>query len=63
MRNKSNTQPLEKKRPTMLLAMLPAKFVLPNALPAKFDAWLNLSHRENARVFMTDNTNAMTVLR
>jgi hypothetical protein len=54
-------QPLEKNRPTMLLAMLPAKLVLPNALPAKLDAWLNLSHLENARVFMTVKTNAMTM--
>ena len=45
----------------MLLARLPARFVLLNALPARFDAWLNLSHREKASVFMMVRTRAMTV--
>ena len=36
----------------MLLAMLPARLPEYNALPAILDAWLNLSQRENARVFV-----------
>ena len=44
----------------MLLAMLPARFVEPSALPAKLEAWLNLSQREKARVFITVRTSAMT---
>lgn len=36
----------------MLLAMLPARLPPERALPAKLDAWLNLSHREKARVFI-----------
>lgn len=39
----------------MLVAMLP-----PKALPAMLDAWLNLSHREKARVFIMVSTRAMT---
>jgi hypothetical protein len=30
------------------------------ALPAMFEAWLNLSHREKARVFIMVRTRAMT---
>lgn len=44
----------------MLVAMLPARLPLPKAEPARFDAWLNLSHREKARVFMMVKTRAMT---
>lgn len=46
-------------RLTKLLAMLPAKLVDPKAPPAKFDAWLNLSHRENASVLMIVRANAI----
>lgn len=46
----------------MLLASVPARFVLLNALPARLDAWLNLSQRENASVFMTVSTSAMTII-
>lgn len=46
-------------RLTKLLAMLPAKLVEPKAPPAKFDAWLNLSHRENASVLMMVRANAI----
>lgn len=31
-----------------------------NAFVARLEAWLNLSHRENARVFVTVRTMAMT---
>lgn len=33
----------------MPVAMLPARPVVEKALPAMFEAWLNLSHREKAR--------------
>ena len=46
-------------RPTMLLARLPAKLLEYRALPARFDAWLNLSQREKARVLVTVRTRAM----
>lgn len=45
----------------MLVAMLPARLPPPKAEPARFDAWLNLSHLEKARVFMMVKTRAMTV--
>lgn len=45
----------------MLLAMLPAKFVVPRALPARLEAWLNLSHREKASVFIIVSTRAITM--
>lgn len=44
----------------MFVAMLPAKFPVPNALPAKFEAWPNLSHLEKASVFIMVRTKAMT---
>ena len=44
----------------MLDAMVPARFPPEKALPARFEAWLNLSHREKARVFMIVRTRAMT---
>lgn len=47
----------------MLLAMLPARFVVPSALPAKLEAWLNLSQREKASVFIIVRTSAMTAAR
>lgn len=46
----------------MLLAMLPAKFPVLKAEPARFEAWLNLSQREKASVFMTVRTSAMTIM-
>lgn len=46
----------------MLLAMLPARLDVPRALPAILEAWLNLSQREKARVFMTVRTRAMTTV-
>jgi hypothetical protein len=54
-------QPRENQRPTMLLAMLPARLPELKALPARLEAWLNLSHREKASVFMIVKTSAMTV--
>lgn len=45
----------------MLLAMLPARLVVPRAEPARFEAWLNLSHLEKARVFIIVRAKAMTV--
>lgn len=46
-------------RLTKLLARLVARFVDPKAPPAKLLAWLNLSHRENARVLMMVRANAI----
>lgn len=43
----------------MPLAMLPAIPVAEKAPPAMLDAWLNLSHRENAREFVIVRANAM----
>ena len=43
---------LENHRPTIFDAMLPARLPPEKAEPARFDAWLNLSQREKARVFM-----------
>lgn len=43
----------------MLVARVPARFVVPKALPARLEAWLNLSQREKASVFMTVRTRAM----
>lgn len=51
----------ENQRPTILLAMLPARLLVPKALPARLEAWLNLSQREKARVFIMVRTRAMTV--
>lgn len=50
----TDTQPRPnvKSRLAMLLAMLPARLPEYSALPARFDAWLNLSHREKARVLV-----------
>ncbi|TPX11409.1 uncharacterized protein E0L32_007828 [Thyridium curvatum] len=39
----------EKNRPIMPVAMEPAMLPVEKALPARFEAWLNLSHREKAR--------------
>lgn len=44
----------------MLVAMLPAMLPVLKAEPAMLEAWLNLSHREKASVFMTVKTRAMT---
>jgi hypothetical protein len=41
--------------------MLPARLPPLKALPAMFEAWLNLSHREKARVFIMVRTRAMTM--
>ncbi len=49
----------EKNLPTMLLAMFPAMLLLLKAVPARFDAWLNLSHREKARVLVMVKTSAI----
>ncbi len=43
----------------MLVAMLPAMLLLLKADPARFDAWLNLSHREKARVLVIVKTRAI----
>lgn len=50
---------LEKNLPIILLAMLPARLVPLNALPARLEAWLNLSHREKASVLVIVKTSAM----
>lgn len=50
-----------KNLPTILLAILPARFPDPSADPARFDAWLNLSHLENAKLFVIVKTSAITV--
>jgi len=42
--------------PATFLARLPE----PNAVEARFDAWLNLSHREKATVFVMVRTRAIT---
>jgi len=44
----------------MPVATVPARFPVENAVPARFDAWLNLSHLENASVFVMVNTSAIT---
>jgi hypothetical protein len=49
-----------KNLPTIFDAMFPAKFPLRNELPARLDAWLNLSHREKASVFIIVKTRAIT---
>ena len=47
--------------------MFPAKFLAnpppTNALLARFDAWLNLSHLEKATVFVSVRTKAIAILR
>lgn len=53
-------QPLEKNLEIMPVATVPARFPVLNAVPARFDAWLNLSHLEKASVFVMVNTSAMT---
>ena len=45
--------------PIILVAMLPARLPEDNALPAMFEAWLNLSQRENARELVTVRTSAI----
>lgn len=47
----------------MLLAILPARLPEYNALPAMFDAWLNLSQREKARVFVMVRARAIAIVR
>jgi hypothetical protein len=44
----------------MFVAMDPAMLPPEKADPAKLDAWLNLSHLENASVFIIVKTSAMT---
>lgn len=43
----------------MFDARLPARLPPEKAEPARFDAWLNLSQREKASVFMTVRMSAM----
>lgn len=43
----------------MFVAMLPARFPLEKALPARLEAWLNLSQREKARLLVMVRTRAM----
>lgn len=50
-------------RLTMLLARFPARLPEYRALPARFDAWLNLSQREKARVFVMVRVRAMATKR
>jgi len=50
----------EKNLPIMPPATFRARPPVFNALPAKFDAWPNLSHLENASVFVTVKLNAIT---
>ena len=45
----------------MLLAMLPAKLDEEKALPARLEAWLNLSQRENANALVMVRTSAIAV--
>jgi antitoxin (DNA-binding transcriptional repressor) of toxin-antitoxin stability system len=51
------------RRPTILLAILPARLPEYRALPAIFEAWLNLSQREKARVFVTVRTRAIAIIK
>ncbi|EDO02311.1 hypothetical protein SS1G_04787 [Sclerotinia sclerotiorum 1980 UF-70] len=51
----------EKNLPSVALAILPAIPEPYIALPAKFDACPNLSHLENANVFVTVKLNAITI--
>lgn len=44
----------------MFDAMFPARLPPEKAEPAMFEAWLNLSQREKARVFIIVSTSAMT---
>lgn len=53
----------ENHRPTMFDARLPARLPPEKAEPARFEAWLNLSQREKARVFIIVSTSAMTFFR
>lgn len=45
----------------MLLAMLPARLVEEKALPARLEAWLNLSQREKAKALVMVNTSAIAI--
>lgn len=49
--------------PTMPLAIFPASPVVEKAVPAMLDAWLNLSHRENARELVMVKTIAITIIK
>src|SRR3569833_1273812 len=49
----------EKNRPIMPVAMVPARLLEYRALPAKLEAWLNLSQREKARELVMVSTRAM----
>lgn len=44
----------------MFDARFPARLPPENAEPARFEAWLNLSQREKASVFIIVSTSAMT---
>lgn len=46
----------------MLLARLPAMLLEYRALPAMLEAWLNLSQREKARLFVMVKTMAMAII-
>ena len=46
-------------RPTIPVAMDPARLLEYRAEPARLDAWLNLSHREKARLFVMLRTSAI----
>lgn len=48
-------------RLNMLLARLPARLPEYRALPARFEAWLNLSQREKARLFVIVRVRAMAI--
>lgn len=48
--------------PTIPLAMFPASPVVEKAVPAMLDAWLNLSHRENARELVMVRTIAIATI-
>lgn len=47
-------------RPTIPVAIVPAQLLEPKAEDAMFDAWLNLSQREKATVFVMVRISAMT---
>lgn len=48
--------------PTIPLAIFPASPVVEKAVPAMLDAWLNLSHRENARELVMVRTIAIATI-
>ena len=50
------------KRPTMPVAIVPARLLDDRAEPARLDAWLNLSQREKARELVIVRTRAIAAV-